>query len=120
MGYQSLERRKTGGNNRNAAGYRKRKRKNSRRLQKFIQQNDLTLVSTEDKMVKLKDGRFWTTPSTLNVVELKNYAKFLRSLPKEYKDKKIYFRWEGGSGIGISVHVKCEEIEKDITDYDTW
>jgi len=71
-------------------------------------------------MKRLKDKRLSKTPCILNHVELKNYTKFLKSLPEEYREKKIYFRWETGSGIGINVYVKCEEIEKDITDYGVW
>ena len=85
-------------------------------VQHFCEKDKNKLLKTKN----FKDHRMLVTPYELDFVELINYSKFLKSLPKEYKNKKIYFRWEAGSGIGISVHVKCEEIETDITNYDTW
>jgi len=60
------------------------------------------------------------SPEGLQDIERENYFKFVRKLPKEYRDKSIWVRWVRTSGIGVSVPIKCEDIEKDITDYETW
>ena len=36
-----------------------------------------------------KDSRILTVPYELDLIEYKNYVSFLKSLPDEYKDKKI-------------------------------
>jgi len=56
----------------------------------------------------------------LTEIEEKNLQKFLKKLPKEFKNKGYDIIFSNGSGIGIGVAVRVGDIEKDITDYKNW
>ena len=58
-------------------------------------------------------------PDQLLPSELKNLSEFLKQI-KGSDNTKLWFRWERSSGIGVSVYVRCGNIEKDITDYKLW
>lgn len=52
--------------------------------------------------------------------EVEAYDKFIKELPKKYKNKTKKVIFSMGSGIGIGVTVKVGKKKKDITDYNTW
>ena len=56
----------------------------------------------------------------LTVREAEAYDKFIKELPKKYKNKTKKIIFSMGSGIGIAVTVKVGKKKKDITDYSTW
>ena len=56
----------------------------------------------------------------LTVREAEAYDKFIKELPKKYKNKTRKLIFSMGSGIGIAVTVKVGKKKKDITDYSSW
>lgn len=56
---------------------------------------------------------------TLNDIELENYNKWEKKLPKKYMKSPISFIFTY-TGIGIAISVKRGNKEKDITDYSCW
>jgi len=59
-------------------------------------------------------------PNEILSSEIEELQKFLIPIKDEIEEHDIWFRFERGSGVGVSVYVKVGGIEKDITDYSTW
>ena len=58
-------------------------------------------------------------PILLNENEKETLNKWIKKLPKRYKDFPLNYVFETG-GIGVSIRVRCGDTSIDITDYSTW
>jgi len=56
----------------------------------------------------------------LNEKEVEAFNKFIKKLPKKYKNMTWQIIFSEGNGIGRCVDIKVGDKQKDIIDYSSW